>query len=102
MKLEEGVYSIPADCTVYYCGRKVYVKKMKKRSDKKHCSDCLHQKWGRKTLSNQFYDSPYCEVKPKIINGEEGYFYNAQSSKVACNDFKPREDEEIASNGQGL
>ena len=90
MKLEEGVYSIPADCTVYYCGRKVYVKRMKKRSECKHCRDCVHQKFGKKTIQNQWYDSAYCEIRPKTINGKTGYFYNAISSKLACDQFEQK------------
>ena len=92
MKLEEGVYTIPAECTVYYCGRKVYVKKMKKCSEgkRKHCCDCIHQRFGKKTTQNQRYDSAYCEVKPKIINGKAGYFYNAISSNPACDQFEQK------------
>ena len=49
-----------------------------------HCSDCIHLKMGRRTLQNQWYDSPYCEMKPKIIAGKSGYFYATLPGKKAC------------------
>ena len=95
MKLEEGIYEIPDDCTAVYQHRKVIVKRMKAIDKPKvnHCGDCLHQKWGKITMKNQFWDSPYCENKPKTIYGKEGYFYNASSFKKACEMFKPRDNE---------
>ena len=88
--LQEGTYSIPDDCTAVYVDRKVVVKKKIVRPIKPHCSDCIHQKLGKKTMRNQWWDSYYCDAKPKIINGQEGYFYNAQSSKVACVKYEPK------------
>ena len=93
MKLEAGIYEIPDDCTAVYSKRKVIVKK-KLDADKPrvfHCADCVHQKWGRLSMKNQWWDSPYCEVKPKTIGGKEDYFYNACSSNKACEMFKPKE-----------
>ncbi len=93
MKLEEGIYEIPDNCTVLYQHRKVVVKKMLNADKPKvfHCSDCIHQKWGKLTMKNQFWDSPYCEKRPKIIYGKNGYYYNANSSKKACEMFEPKE-----------
>ena len=95
MKLEEGIYEIPDDCTAVYQNRKVIIKKMKAvdRPKVPHCGDCIHQKLGRKSLRNQYYDSPYCENKPKTIDGKLGYFYNASSYKKACEQFSPRNNE---------
>lgn len=94
MKLEEGVYSIPADCTVLYVDRQVVVQKKKRQQGLKHCGDCIHQLYGKKTIQNQWYASPYCELKPKIINGRGGYFYNANSNKTACEMFEQKEQKE--------
>ena len=93
MKLEEGIYEIPDDCTVLYQRRKVIVKKMLDADKPKvmHCADCVHQKWGRLTMRNQWWESPYCEKKLKTIGGTDGYFYNASSSKKACEMFEPKE-----------
>ena len=92
MKLEEGIYEIPDDCTAVYSKRKVIVKKMLDADKPKffHCADCIHQKWGRLTMRNQWYDSPYCEKRPKFIEGKGGYFYNAYSSKKACEMFEKK------------
>ena len=91
MKLQEGTYSIPDDCTVLYVDRKVVVQKKKRSQGLKHCKDCIHQKFGKLTIQNQWYASPYCELKPKIICGRGGYFYNANNNKVACEQFDPKE-----------
>lgn len=93
MKLEEGIYEIPDDCTAVYSKRKVIVKKMldADKLNVMRCGDCIHQKWGRLTMRNQWWDSPYCEKKPKIIEGKGGYFYNANSSKKACEMFEKKE-----------
>ncbi len=91
MKLEEGIYEIQEDCTVYVRQRKVIIQKMKVRGACNHCKDCIHQIMGRKTMMNQFYNSPYCELKPKVIHGREGYFYNAQGTKKACEKFEPKQ-----------
>ncbi len=92
MKLEEGIYEIPDDCTAVYSKRKVIVKKMLDADKPKffHCADCIHQKWGKLTMRNQFWDSPYCEKMPKFIEGKGGYFYNAYSSKKACEMFEKK------------
>ena len=92
MKLEEGIYEIPDDCTALYSKRKVIVKKKTRQNNAVlRCEHCIHQKWGRLTMKNQWWESPYCEKKPKTIRGKEGYFYNACSSNKACEMFEPKE-----------
>ena len=95
MKLEAGIYEIPDDCTAVYSKRKVIVKRMKDADKPKvlHCSDCIHQKWGKLTMRNQYWDSPYCECKPKTIHGKDGYYYNAGSYNKACEMFEPKTEE---------
>ena len=56
MKLEEGIYEIQDDCTVYIRKRKVYVQKMRSRGDKPHCKDCAQQLIGKKSMRNQYWD----------------------------------------------
>ena len=91
MTLLEGIYDIPDDCTVYIQKRKVIIQKKKLRGASQHCRDCIHQIMGRKTLLAQYYTSPYCELKPKVIHGRAGYFYNAQDTKKACEKFEPKQ-----------
>lgn len=95
-EITEGVYSIPDDCTVIYQKRKVIVKKMKTAAKPKYfyCSDCIHQKIGRKVLWRQWYDSEYCEMKPKTINGKSDYFYSASNNRMACYMFEKKEEDE--------
>lgn len=88
--LTEGTYTIPNDCTARYEKRKIYVYKMKADPSVKRCRDCIHCKLGRLSMRRQFWDSTYCEMKPKIIAGKGGYYYNTPSSKVACDKFKDK------------
>lgn len=90
MKLEEGIYEIQDDCTVYIRKRKVYIQKMRARAKKPHCKDCAHQLIGKKSMRNQYWDCPYCELKPKMIGGKEGYFYAANNYNPICDNFEPR------------
>ncbi len=93
MKLEEGIYEIQDDCTVYIRQRKVIIQKMKAkaRAEKPHCKDCIHQLIGRKSMRNQYWDCPYCELKPKVISGKGGYFYAANNYHPTCEKFEPKQ-----------
>ena len=93
MLLKEGIYEIPDNCTAVYSERKVIVKSKKRKSDILTCRYCKHQKLGRKCMQQQWWDSFYCEVSPKVIGGMEGYFYSANSCKKACEKFERKEDE---------
>lgn len=89
MKLEIGTYEIPDDCTCIYSKRKVIVKKKRKipEPNVKHCRDCIHQKIGRKTLKNQWYDSAYCEKRQKPGTG---CYYCAPDIRIACYMFEEK------------
>ena len=95
-EITEGVYSIPNDCTILYQERKVIVRKMKSNAKPKYfrCHDCIHQKTGRKMLRKQWFDSEYCDMKPKTIDGQSGYFYSAPNSRIACYMFEKKEEDE--------
>ena len=56
------------------------------------CRDCEHRKVGRCSLRDQWWESSYCELKPKTIGGVSGFFYSVQDSKVACENFKEKEE----------
>ena len=88
--LTEGTYTIPDDCTAKYEKRKIYVYKMKADTSVKRCRDCCHCKLGRLSMRRQFWDSTYCEEKPKTIAGKDGYYYSIQGSRIACNKFKDK------------
>lgn len=93
MTLEEGVYQIP-DCLRAVISKntvKVFKRKVKEPQEVRNCGKCIHQKLGRKTMLNQWYDSPYCEMKPKTINGKLDYFYSAHNTHPACGNFEKRE-----------
>lgn len=94
MVLEEGVYEIPDDCTVYVVKRKINVvkKKIKTQPNLKRCRDCVHCKSGRLSVLNQFWDSNYCDVRPKQISGKDGYFYATQDNRIACYQFEEKKD----------
>ena len=91
MELQEGTYDIPANCTVVYVKRQVIVKPMKEHTAL-HCRDCKHMKLGRKSMSHQWWDSFYCELSPKVINGVAGYYYSANPGKIACDKIEQKED----------
>lgn len=96
MTLTEGIYEIPASCTALYKDRKIIVKK-KKNLDKENvirCRHCEHCKYGKMSMRNQFWDSDYCEMKPKTIYGENKYFYSTLPSRRAedCKNFKLKEN----------
>lgn len=70
MVLEEGVYEIPDDCTVYVVKRKINVvkKKIKTQPNLKRCRDCVHCKSGRQRC---YYNAgkkknPLAELDEKI------------------------------------
>lgn len=92
MILQEGIYEIPDNCTALYRKRKVIVKQKWQRPEVLTCRLCKHQKLGRKCMRQQFWDSFYCELSPKTIGGENKYFYNANSSKRACEKFERKEE----------
>ena len=71
-------------------GRKVQiVKRMSVGYSGPRCKDCRHCKEGRKTLFQQWYDSHYCDRKPKTIGGYAGYFYSARTEDRACKMYEP-------------
>ena len=93
MLLKEGIYEIPDNCTVVYSKQKIIVKLKKQSPEILTCKYCKHQKLGKKCMRQQWWDSFYCEVSPKVIGGVEGYFYSANSSKKACEKFERKENE---------
>ena len=92
MKLEEGIYDIPDNCTAVYANRQVIIKQKRPKSTILTCRNCKHQQYGRKSMQNQWWDSFYCDISPKIIAGKAGYYYNANPSKKACEKFEQKED----------
>lgn len=58
----------------------------------KRCRDCEHRKVGKCSMRNQWWESLYCELKPKTIGGVSGFFYSTKDSTPACENFKEREE----------
>ena len=94
MLLTEGEYKLPADLKANVVhGDTVVVMKRSQREIigyTKNCGHCIHQKCGRLSSRNQWWDSKYCELKPKSIHGELKYFYAANDGKAACDLFEKR------------
>ena len=91
--LKEGTYTLPPELKAFVKGGdQVIVVPRKKRiwPDQKRCRDCEYHRIGKKCMTYQVYDSPYCLAKPKRINGKAGYFYCAPDNRVACYLFKPK------------
>jgi len=97
MILTEGTYYIADDCKAYYRNRALTVFKMTKEQLEKarirRCRDCKHQKVGKLCMRSQRWETPYCELKPKIIEGEAKYFYNAPDTRAACEKFEEKEEQ---------
>lgn len=92
VELKEGIYALPPELKAQVIGGdKVIVEKRKGRPKRNvlHCSDCVHRKVGRKVRLNQYWDSGYCEMKPKTIDGRLEYFYCAPENRLACDMFEP-------------
>lgn len=94
MTLTEGTYNIADDCRAKYKDRTLIVYKMTKKqieqSKIKRCRDCVHQKTGKLCMRNQWWESTYCELKPKTISGVSNFFYNAPDNRPACESFKEK------------
>jgi len=88
MELQEGEYKIPRElCAVLRGGDTVIVKKRTRYNQKKYCRDCIHQKRGKVTLKDQWYESPYCELRRK----KDGiHFYSAHDTILACENFEQK------------
>ena len=69
-------------------------KEEEKRAQPKinRCRDCEHRKVGKCSMRNQWWESLYCELKPKTIGGVSGFFYSTKDSTPACKNFKEREE----------
>lgn len=65
-----------------------YFSKNEYRQSQLHCSDCTHCKSGKLSMRNQWWESFYCDKKPKTIRGEEKYFYAVNPKKKACEEFE--------------
>lgn len=92
MFLIEGEYKLPADLKAKVVhGDTVLVTKRSKKDVVGYlhrCGNCIHQKCGRMSMRNQWWDSKFCEKKPKSIKGELKYFYAAGDYKAACSMFE--------------
>lgn len=91
-ELQEGIYTIPDGLIVKVLPGARSIRVSKKREKYHHyCRECIHQRPGRKSIQGQWWDSHYCEVKPKVINGKGGYFYAAGDGQMACPLFDPKD-----------
>lgn len=92
MELKEGIYSIPPGHTLKILGdRQIQISPYKNGVSQslQRCRDCEHLKIGRKCMDKQWWDSTYCEMKPK--GKKKQLFYSAKPSDKACtNNFKPK------------
>lgn len=84
-ELQPGTYAIPEDCTFKYANRQIIVvPKKTKDTSVLRCATCKYMLTGKACMQNQFWDSTYCELRPKTIGGKTGYFYHVSPSTKAC------------------
>ena len=87
--LQPGSYSIPENCTFKYLNRKiVVVPKKTKDTSVLRCGTCKHIQTGRKCCKEQYWDTQYCDLKPKTIGGKTEYFYHVSPSTKACDKYE--------------
>lgn len=88
-KLQPGTYVIPEDCTFKYANRQIIVvpKKVKDTSVLR-CGTCKYIKTGNKCCKGQYWETQYCELKPKTIGGKAEYFYHVSPSTKACDKYE--------------
>ena len=88
-KLQPGTYAIPEDCTFKYANRQIIVvpKKVKDTSVLR-CGTCKYIKTGNKCCKGQYWETQYCELKPKTIGGKAEYFYHVSPSAKACGKYE--------------
>ena len=87
--LRPGTYVIPENCTFRYANRRIMVASKKtKDTSVLRCGTCKHMLTGKKCVQNQFYDTEYCDLKPKTIGGKTEYFYHVSPSAKACDKYE--------------
>jgi len=96
MELKEGTYTISQDLKAVVVNGNTIIISKRKISHDNHCRDCVHCLTGKYKFSpKQWWESNYCDARPKIIGGQNGFFYAAPLSKKACELFKQNgEDKE--------
>lgn len=92
MELKEGIYKLPPHLkAVVRDGDTIIVSTRARLSPYKHCRDCEHCKVGKYKFSpNQWWESTYCEMKPKKMACEGEWWYAAPEGRIACELFKPK------------
>ena len=92
MELKEGRYELPPDLKAKIVEGRVVVVSKRTGHDygAKRCKHCKHCKFGKKAMATQWWDSHYCDQKPKSIGGYDGYFYATQPSRKACEMFEDK------------
>ena len=87
--LQPGTYAIPESCTFRYANRKIMVvPKKTKDTSILRCGTCKYIKTGNKCCKDQFWETQYCELKPKTIGGKTEYFYHVSPSTKACDKYE--------------
>lgn len=91
-----GTYKVPPELkAIVVGGDKVIVSPRVRNMHPKgtrNCGNCLHRKCGKYAMSpNQWWESHFCEKKPKVAGGKPDYFYCAPKSRPACELYEPNE-----------
>ena len=87
--LQPGSYAIPENCTFKYLNRKIVViPKKTKDTSVLRCGTCKHIHTGNKCCKDQFWETQYCDLKPKTIGGKTEYFYHVSPSTKACDKYE--------------
>lgn len=96
MTLKEGIYDIAEGYKAITIekGTKVKIlKRAKPAYEGERCRDCVHCQKGRYAFGpNQWWESNFCDKKPKTVAGRNDYFYSTTKSTKACNMFERKEN----------
>lgn len=91
--LTEGIYEIERGYRTVIVGKGTKIKIFKKKPQYEgyRCRDCAHCQRGKYAFSqNQWWESAFCNTKPKTIGGDSRYFYSTNESNHACELFEKK------------
>lgn len=96
MILKEGIYEIAKGYKAITIGHGTKVKILKRIKppyEGSRCKDCIHCHRGKYAFSpNQWWESAFCDKKPKTVGGDSRFFYSTNESFKACELFEKREE----------
>lgn len=93
MTLTEGTYEIEKGyrAIIINKGTKIKIFKKKPQYEGYRCKDCVHCQTGRYAFGpKQWWESTFCNAKPKTVAGDSRFFYSTDESSHACELFQKK------------